>query len=158
LMERYQLPTGFSDHTEGWAAAAQAATLGACFIEKHFTTDHHLPGPDQWFSSTPEEFAELVRNVRLAEQRLGHGELQPAGEEAAGRLEYRISAVAARDLRVGERLDAEMVAYRRPGTGILPKDAHSYLGRDIVVPIAKGTPLQPDYFSPASGTSSREKL
>ena len=157
LMDRYHLPTGFSDHTDSWIAATQAVTLGACFIEKHFTMDHQLPGPDHWFSSRPEEFAELVRTVRLAEQRLGRGELQPSGQEAKSRQDYRVSAVAARNLSVGERLSAEMIACRRPGTGILPKDVHSYLGRDIVVSIVKGTPLQPDHFGPTNGTPSKGK-
>lgn len=150
LMDRYHVPVGFSDHTEGWVAATQAVTLGACFIEKHFTIDHQLPGPDHWFSSTQEEFAEFVRTVRLAEQRLGRRELQPSWQEAEGRRDYRVSAVAARDLRVGERLNPEMIAYRRPGTGILPKDAPSYLAHEIKVPIAKGTPLQPDQLAIAS--------
>jgi len=157
LMDRYHVPVGFSDHTDSWQAAVQAVTLGACFIEKHFTMDHQLPGPDHWFSSTPAEFAELVQNVRFAEQRLGCGDLQPAAQEAEGRRDYRVSAVAARDLCVGELLSPELIAYRRPGTGILPKDTHCYLGRDIVVSIVKGTPLQPDHFGPTIGTPSKGK-
>lgn len=152
LMSRYDVLVGFSDHTEGWVAAAQAVTLGASFIEKHFTLDHQLPGPDHWFSCTQEEFSELVRAVRIAEKRLGCSELKPSLQEAEARRDYRVSAVAAQDLRAGERLRSDMIVYRRPGTGILPKDTQSYLGLEIKAPVAKGTPLKPDQFAIAGRT------
>ena len=142
MRDRYDVPVGFSDHTEGWAAAAQAVTLGACFLEKHFTLDHQLPGPDHWFSSTPDELREYVQQVRFAGQRLGNRELQPAASEAAGRKEYRLSAVAAHDLEGGSLLRDDMVMFRRPGTGLLPKDLRLVLGRKLAHPLASGAPIR----------------
>jgi N-acetylneuraminate synthase/N,N'-diacetyllegionaminate synthase len=149
LRERYALPVGFSDHTEGWHAAIQAVTLGACMIEKHFTLDHNLPGPDHWFSSTPAEFAELVLQVRAGEQRLGRADILPAGAEKAGRQEYRLSAAPVVDLNAGTILAANLIRFQRPGTGILARDLEKYVGRRLLHPVSKGTPLQPADFDPS---------
>ena len=143
LRQRYGVPVGFSDHTEGWEAAAQAVTLGASLIEKHFTLSHDLPGPDHWFSSTPEEFGELVRRVREAEQRMGSAIIAPAAQEQAARREYRLSTVAVDDLPAGSLLSPGMVAFRRPGGGILPRDLPEFLGRRLARAVPKGTPLTP---------------
>jgi N-acetylneuraminate synthase/N,N'-diacetyllegionaminate synthase len=147
LRERYNVPVGFSDHTEGWLAAVQAVTLGACIIEKHFTIDHELPGPDHWFSSTPNELEELVRQLRAAEVRLGHGEIIPAKAETDNYVQFRLSAVAARDLEAGSRLQGTDVVYRRPGLGLLPKEALNYLGHKLLRNVTRGTPLRPDDFA-----------
>lgn len=147
MRARYGTLVGFSDHTEGWSAAAQAVTLGACMVEKHFTLDHNLPGPDHWFSSTPAEFGELVQQVRKAESRMGRPEIAPAGIEKKGRDEYRVSMVAAEDLVVGVVVTAARVMLRRPGTGILARDMDRYLGRTLVRPVSRGTPMQPADFA-----------
>jgi N-acetylneuraminate synthase/N,N'-diacetyllegionaminate synthase len=146
LMRRYPVPVGFSDHTLGWQAAVQAVTLGACIVEKHFTLDRNLPGPDHTFSSTPEEFRELVHRVRLGEEMMGRGGIAPAEVEAIPRREYRVSVVAARDLAVDTVLTEELVTCRRPGGGILPRHLGQYLGRRLKQPIARGTPLEPHHF------------
>lgn len=147
MQDRYRTLVGFSDHTEGWSAAVQAVTLGACMVEKHFTLDHNLPGPDHWFSSTPTEFAELVRQVRAAELRLGSPVIAPAAVEKHGREEYRVSMVAAQDLDSGTIVTERHVMLRRPGTGILARDMARYLGRQIVRPVDRGTPLRPEDFA-----------
>ncbi len=77
-------------------AAIGAVTLDACCIEKHFTLDHGLPGPDHWFSSDPRELRELVTAVRTLERCLGESRLGPAESEALGRRDYRLSCSAAR--------------------------------------------------------------
>lgn len=141
LRERFALPVGFSDHTEGWRASAQAVGLGAVLIEKHFTLDHDLEGPDHWFSSTPDEFAVLVEEIRDAETRLGHSEILPTIEEARARAEYRLSVVAAVDLRAGAILGASDVAIRRPSGGLLPKDLPAAIGRRIARAIPRGKPI-----------------
>lgn len=148
LRDRYGAPVGFSDHTEGWVAAVQAVTLGATFIEKHFTLDRDLPGPDHWFSSTPDELRELVKNVRAAEARMGSNRLQPAVCEGEGRREYRLSIVAARDLRAGEVLTREMIAFRRPGDGMLPKELPSIIGRQLAHDVNRGVPLRAESLQP----------
>jgi N,N'-diacetyllegionaminate synthase len=147
MRDRYRALVGFSDHTEGWIAAVQAVTMGACMVEKHFTLDHNLPGPDHWFSSTPAEFAELVRQVRSAEQRLGSHVIAPAAVEKVGREQYRVSMVAAEDLSSGTIVTERHVMLRRPGTGILARDMARYLGQPIVKSIERGTPLRPEDFA-----------
>ena len=142
LRNVYHLPVGFSDHTQGWLAAVQAVSLGAVLIEKHFTLDHNLPGPDHWFSSTPKEMAKLVSEVRKAEIRLGSDCLKPSESELENRDAFRIGVVADRDLAKGHFLTKEDVAFRRPCHGILPKDLDQYLGLKLRNPLAKNTSIR----------------
>jgi len=142
LQHVYHLPVGFSDHTEGWLAAVQAVSLGAVLIEKHFTLDHNLPGPDHWFSSNPTEMAILVAEVRKAEIRLGRDCLKPSKSELESRDVFRIGVVADRDLAKGHLLTKEDVAFRRPCHGILPKDLDQYLGLKLRKPLAKDTSIR----------------
>ena len=115
-------------------------------IEKHFTLDRNLEGPDHWFSSTPDDFGELVRQVRLAERRLGCPDIAPAAVEWKGRAEYRLSVVAAQDLDSGTVVTQSLIRLRRPGTGILARDMDCYLNRKLVRSVTRGTPLQPEDF------------
>lgn len=146
LADRYGLAVGFSDHTEGWQAMVQAVTLGAVMIEKHFTLDRNLPGPDHWFSSTPEEMAKLVNEVRRAEACLGDATIKPAKGEMAIRDEYRIGLIATRDLAAGDSLTEDMVAFRKPGRGLLPRDLPDYLGRRLSAAVEKEHPLSAGDF------------
>ena len=146
IAERYGMPVGFSDHTAGWQAAVQAVTLGAVVIEKHFTLDHDLPGPDHWFSSTPDELATLIVEVRKAEVRLGLGDLTPADIEAEHMEEWRIGVQSACDLESGHILSVDDVVFRKPAEGILPKDIEQWYGRRLNRPVAVHMPLQPEYF------------
>ena len=147
LAQKYACPAGFSDHSAGWEAAVAAVCVGACMVEKHFTTDRHLPGPDQWFSSTPEEFAELFRRVREAEEMLGSGDLRPTSAEAEAREHFRLSCTAARDLPEGTVLKVEDISFRRPACGLPPKSMHLILGRCLKKFTSKGTPLNLNHFS-----------
>ena len=148
LQERYGVRVGFSDHTEGWQAASQAASLGAVLVEKHFTLDRDLPGPDHWFSTTPDELSTLVTEVRLAETRMGSAELTPAASELATKDDWRIGVVAARHLAVGDLLTRDDVAFRKPATGILPRELDRWLGRRLAVAVADNEPLRPEHFAP----------
>lgn len=129
LQKRYDLPIGFSDHSSGITACLGAVTLGACLLEKHFTLDKNLPGPDHWFSADPEELTALVREVRRLEANMGTGSLSrsPAEEEMA-RLCHR-SIVAAREIHEGTIINADAVAFKRPGTGLMPFDLDRILGK-----------------------------
>ena len=147
MQDRYDVPIGYSDHTKGYQAAAQAVALGASMIEKHFTLDHNLPGPDQWFSPMPEEFAQLVKEVRDAETRLGRAEIVPSAAESETRIEFRLSAVAVRDLSAGTELRSTDTVFRRPGEGLPPAEIGNYLGRRLSRNVAKGTPLQSQDFA-----------
>lgn len=131
LERTFGVPVGFSDHTYGWEAAVAAVCLGARMIEKHFTSDRHLPGPDHWFSSDPTEFAELVKRVREMEVMLGSPELEPTAAEAGPRMEARLSCVAIRDLPAGHVLTDSDIAFRRPATGLRPAQVGLILGRAL---------------------------
>jgi N-acetylneuraminate synthase/N,N'-diacetyllegionaminate synthase len=137
---------GFSDHTEGVDAAAGAVLLGACWIEKHFTTDKNLPGPDHWFSADEPEFRKLVTAVRRAERMRGSSRIEPAPSEAKGRQEYRLSCVAAVDLPEGHSLRAEDIVFRRPGHGLPPARADELVGKRLRRTVSRGTPFVADDF------------
>ena len=135
LARTFGCPVGFSDHSEGNVAATGAVALGACLLEKHFTLDKELPGPDHRFSADPEEFRRLVQAIRTMEKCLGSPELVPASSEQSGRRDFRLSCVAARELRAGQRLSMDDIAFKRPGSGFLPKEAdrllEGVLSRDV---------------------------
>jgi len=150
LAEKFGCPAGFSDHTAGWEAAVAAVCLGACLVEKHFTIDRGLPGPDQWFSSDPTEFAELVRRVRAAEQMLGSGELVPSRAEQRSREEFRLSCVAARDLPVGHCLAEGDIVFRRPASGFPPRQMDRLLGLPLAVPVRGGEVLRAVHLEASS--------
>ncbi|MSQ55900.1 MAG: N-acetylneuraminate synthase [Betaproteobacteria bacterium] len=129
---------GLSDHSFGTTAAIGSVAMGACFVEKHFTLDKRLPGPDHRFSSDPEEFAQLVQGVRAIERQLGTERIGPAPSEIEGRAGFRLSCVAARDLPAGHVLQQADVAFRRPGTGLPPKAIDQVLGRKLAAAVAGG--------------------
>ena len=135
----FGFPVGFSDHTPGIAAAISAAVLGACVVEKHFTLDRKMPGPDHRASLEPEELTEMVRGIRIAETALGDGQKRPGAGEAAIARVARKSLVAACDISAGTILGPEHLAAKRPGTGIPPGMRGSLLGRKAKVAIPAGT-------------------
>jgi N-acetylneuraminate synthase/N,N'-diacetyllegionaminate synthase len=131
LGRAFGCPVGLSDHTDGVTAAIGAVALGACWIEKHFTLDKALPGPDHRFSADREEFRRLVGAVREMEAQLGTGLIGPASAEDANRGSFRLSCVAARDLPADHRLAREDVAFCRPGTGLPPSAVERLIGRRL---------------------------
>ena len=147
MAEKFCCKVGFSDHTQGWEAAVAAVCLGAWMIEKHFTTDCSLPGPDQYFSSDPMEFAEMVRRVREIEIMLGSSCLQPTPSEIIAREQYRLSCVAAHDLSVGYTLQCDDIALRRPATGMPPKNRGLLIGATLVRSIQAGEPFTSKHIS-----------
>jgi sialic acid synthase SpsE len=131
MRSAFGLPVGFSDHTEGIACGIAAAALGACAIEKHFTLDRNLPGPDHRASVEPDELAALVAGVRAANSALGNGVKQPAPCEEANLPLIRKSLVAASDLAPGTRLERGMIEIKRPLGGIAPGQLEQILGRSL---------------------------
>ncbi|MBI4229256.1 MAG: N-acetylneuraminate synthase family protein [Planctomycetes bacterium] len=123
---------GLSDHTPGTFAASLAVALGACVIEKHFTTDRTLPGPDQTASLDPTEMAALVRDVRKAWEAMGDGRkrLQPS-ERAIRRVAGR-SLVYAHDMKAGSPLRGSDLLAKRPGTGVPPSRKDALVGRRLL--------------------------
>ena len=131
LRERFGVPVGLSDHTLGLAVALAAVARGAAIVEKHLTLDKAMPGPDHRASLDPGEMAALVRGIRTVESALGDGDKRPTPSELDTRRVARKSLVAARALRAGERLTADAVAVKRPGTGIPPAELGRAVGRRL---------------------------
>ena len=144
LAERFGIPVGFSDHTAGSRAASWAVAMGACVVEKHFTLDHGLPGPDHHFSADPGEMADLVAAVRDVELALGDPTLEPTDAEREMAALCHRSIVLVRDVAAGERLAFEDLAFRRPGTGMPPYRVTDVVGRRTRTALAAGTMLADD--------------
>lgn len=144
LSAQYGCPIGFSDHTWGNGAAIAAVALGAVFVEKHFTTDKTLPGPDQAFSSDEAELRELVQGIRRVERQRGQSLIAPTASERVGRVQFRLSCVAAMALPAGHVLGQEDIVFRRPGDGLPPKALGQLLGRTLARPVAAGERLRVD--------------
>jgi sialic acid synthase SpsE len=107
-------------------------------IEKHFTLDRNLPGPDHKASLEPDELKALVRSIRIVEATLGNGIKKPAPSEENTRQVARKSLVAACDLVAGTRLKQEMVAIKRPGTGLAPALRDTLVGRTLNTDVVAG--------------------
>jgi len=116
----FGLPVGYSDHTEGIAVPIAAAARGAVVIEKHFTLDRALPGPDHKASLEPTELKQMVVAIRSIEQALGCGRKFPTPSELKNIDVARKSLVAACKIRAGELLTAENLTVKRPGSGLSP--------------------------------------
>jgi len=140
LAARFDVPAGLSDHTLGIAVPVAAVAMGACIIEKHFTLSRDVPGPDSAFSLEPQEFAQMVEAVRVAEKALGRVRYEVTDREAATRV-YRRSLFAVEDIAVGEPFTDGNVRCIRPGHGLAPKHLPDVLRRRAAVGIKRGTPL-----------------
>jgi sialic acid synthase SpsE len=137
MADAFGVPVGLSDHTTGIAVPIAAAALGAAFVEKHFTLDRSMPGPDHPFALEPDELEAMVSGIRDARAALGNGRKEgPGPEEREEMYELaRRSLIATRDLAAGTVLEAEMITVKRPGFGIAPKDLERVLGRPLKVDV-----------------------
>lgn len=129
MAEVFGLPVGYSDHTEGIVCPVAATALGAVVLEKHFTLDKSLPGPDHKASLTPEELTEMVQAVRRCEAALGSGHKAPSKSEAKNAAVARKSIVAATSIKAGELFTPQNITAKRPGTGLSPMRWHDVLGK-----------------------------
>lgn len=144
LRTAFGVPVGYSDHTIGTCVALAAVAMGACIIEKHFTLDRNLPGPDHKASATPEELRGLIESIRLIERAMGDGRKRPAPSERDTMLVARKSLVASCDIQPGTRIEDCHLALRRPGTGLPPNFKPYLLGRTARLYIRAGTPITLD--------------
>jgi N,N'-diacetyllegionaminate synthase len=148
MQQRFeQACVGYSDHSLGTAIPWAAVAMGARLLEKHLTLDRTLPGPDHAASMDAAGFAELVAGVRRIERALGDGVKTMQACEVDTQRVARKSLFAARDLRVGDRLDAAAVVCRRPGLGISPARLPALLGRHLVRGVAAETMLHEEDLS-----------
>jgi len=120
LRDAFKVKVGYSDHTRGIEIPIAAVALGASILEKHFTLDRSLPGPDHAASLEPGELAAMIAAVRNVECALGDGVKRPSASEAKNIGIARKSLVASCQIRAGEAFTLENVAVKRPGTGISP--------------------------------------
>ena len=126
------LPVGFSDHTPGIEVPVAAAALGAQIIEKHFTLDKNMPGPDHKASLEPDELKNMVSSIRHIELALGNGQKHATASETPNKDIARKSIVAKRFIKAGEALTEENVTTKRPGNGISPMKWFEVLGTKAV--------------------------
>lgn len=124
----FGVKVGYSDHTIGIEVSIAAVALGATIIEKHFTLDRNLPGPDHKASLEPEELRLLVQGIRNIETAMGDGMKRPMESELANRQVARKSLVASKRIQKGELLSEVNVAVKRPGSGISPMEWDSIIG------------------------------
>lgn len=129
LSQTFKLPTGYSDHSAGIVVPVAAVARGAVIIEKHFTLDQNLPGPDHKASLEPDELTAMVSAIRQTEMALGHGRKVPAPSEIKNKAVARKSLVAARPIKAGEVFSAENLVIKRPGGGLSPMQYWTILGK-----------------------------
>ena len=143
LRKTFALPTGLSDHTPGIAVAVAAAARGAVIIEKHFTLDRSLPGPDHKASLEPDELGNLVSAIRQVEAALGDGTKAPMPSEIKNMPIARKSLVAARRISKDEPFTEENLTAKRPGFGISPMQYWNWLERKALRAYAKDELIEP---------------
>ena len=147
LRSAFGLEVGFSDHTVGNAMSIAAAALGASVIEKHFTLDKTMSGPDHAASTEPREFADLVRDIRAVSAGLGNGIKQPCKAELDNRSAVRKRVVAVHDLNAGQRISENDITVKRANGGVSAMDYWDCLGRTLVRPIQADSPITQEDMS-----------
>ncbi|MCY9692553.1 N-acetylneuraminate synthase [Paenibacillus alginolyticus] len=128
LKMAFKLNVGFSDHTEGLAAPIASIALGARVIEKHFTLDRNLPGPDHKASVDPSELKKLISEIRNVEKALGDGIKKPFPSEIENIKVARKSLIASKPIKAGELFSEDNIEVKRPGTGKSPLNYWDILG------------------------------
>jgi N,N'-diacetyllegionaminate synthase len=141
MREALAVPVGYSDHTQGLTATIAAVALGACAIERHFTLDRSLPGPDHSASSDPAEMKELVGKVRDVERALGSSRKSPTERELLNKTQMRRGIVAARDLPEKRALELNDLAFKRPLAGVSPDRFKDLIGRRLKRAIEQDRPI-----------------
>lgn len=140
MKERFRIPVGLSDHSMGSFSAVTAVALGANVIEKHFCLGREIENPDASFSMTPEEFRQMVADIRRTEQALGVPTYGVSRQEESSMV-FRRSIFAVKDIAEGEELTEENIRIIRPGYGMKPKYQKDVLGMRAGQAMKRGTPL-----------------
>ena len=132
MRDAFGLEVGYSDHTKGIEVPVAAVALGATVIEKHFTLDRNMEGPDHKASLEPDELATMVQSIRHIEKALGSGDKTPSPSEKKNIAVARKSIVAKRMIKAGEELTEENITVKRPGSGITPMKWFEVIGTKAV--------------------------
>jgi len=143
MRRAFGVPVGLSDHTTGISVAAGAAALGMEILEKHYTLDRSMEGPDHPFAVEPDELKAMIAGVREVEAALGNGRLEGPSEEEADEMYVlaRRSVIAATDIPAGTTITEEMLTVKRPGYGVAPRDMRLLIGRTAKVDIPFDEPI-----------------
>jgi N,N'-diacetyllegionaminate synthase len=144
LKEQFNLPVGYSDHTTGITVPVAAVALGASIIEKHFTLDKDLPGPDHRASLDPDELKRMISAVREAELALGSHEKKPSPSEKKNLAIVRKSIHARHSIRAGTILSEDDLVMKRPGHGISPMKMNEIIGKKTKTALEQDQMLQWD--------------
>ncbi|ENB7662526.1 TPA: N-acetylneuraminate synthase [Enterobacter cloacae] len=129
LHQAFALPAGYSDHSEGITIPVAAVARGAIVIEKHFTLDKNMEGPDHKASLEPHELADMIKAIRQVERALGHTIKTPTVSEIKNKSVARKSLVAAKEISIGERFGENNLTIKRPGTGMSPYEYWELQGK-----------------------------
>lgn len=132
MRDMFDLEVGYSDHTKGIEVPVAAVALGATVIEKHFTLDRNMEGPDHKASLEPDELKRMVSSIRHIEQALGNGDKIPSLSEKKNITVARKSIVAKVDIKKGDILTEENITVKRPGTGISPMRWNDVIGTKAI--------------------------
>lgn len=147
LKQQFECPVGYSDHTRDVVAAPCAVALGATIIEKHFTLDRNMDGPDHRASLEPQELCTMVAYIRAASVMLiGGGVKTPRESEKAVAAVARRSVILLNNKKKGEKIFDTDVSILRPGTGIPPKFKDRIIGQEVTLNLSAGTPLKWDHI------------
>lgn len=145
MKETFGVPVGLSDHSMGSVGAVTAVALGASIIEKHFCLDRAIDNPDASFSMNPEEFAQMVKDIRQAEKAIGKVSYG-ATEQEKNSIVFRKSIFCVKDIHAGDVLTADNIRVIRPGYGMKPIFYYDILGKHATRDVKRGTPLSMDMF------------
>lgn len=146
LESTFGLPVGYSDHTIGIEMPVAAVSIGAKIIEKHFTLDKNMEGPDHKASLEPDELAAMVTAIRNIEKAMGDGLKRPTENELATRKVVRKSLVAARDIKAGEVIKESDILIKRPGDGLPPDMFEQIVNKKAGVDISKDSLFKKSHF------------
>lgn len=146
LQKNFDVPIGFSDHSPGIELPIAAVALGACVVEKHFTLDKNLEGPDHKASLNPIEFKDMVDAIRNVEVALGDGIRKFSDNELEIKKVARKSIILNQDVSEGTILKKEMLSIKRPGTGIAPNFINDVIGRKLTKDLTYNSILKWEYL------------
>lgn len=146
LDKAFPYPTGYSDHTQGIIIPIMAVSMGATVIEKHFTLDKNMEGPDHKASLDVGELKGMVSAIRNIEAAKGNGDKKPAESELSTRDVARKSVVAAKEIKKGQVIHKEDLCLKRPGNGILPKEIEKIIGKTATTDIDEDMKLTIEMF------------
>lgn len=146
LREAFKVPVGYSDHTLGIEIPLAAVAMGARIIEKHFTLDRRLPGPDHKASLEPNELSSMVKSIRNVEAALGDGIKKPNASEYETMTVARKSLVALRSMKAGEVVTVNDIAIKRPGDGLEPSLITIIVGKKLIKDISQDSLFTWEHF------------